>query len=108
MDLGPSRNRSPGVNHSDRAASPYGLTIRPLAAADRGDLAELPERVSPQSAISRFHGALSPLSEPFLDQLLDLREGQREAVIGLDGRGIVGVARFARDAEDGDTIPARA
>jgi RimJ/RimL family protein N-acetyltransferase len=91
------------VNHSDRAALPYGLTIRPLAAADRGSLAELPGRVSPQSAISRFHGAVSRLSEPFLDQLLDLREGQREAVIALDGREIVGVARFARDAEDADT-----
>jgi hypothetical protein len=41
------------VNHSDRAASPYALTIRPLTAADRGSLAELPERVSPQSAATR-------------------------------------------------------
>ena len=71
--------------------------------ADRGSLAELPDRVSPRSAVSRFHGAVSRLSEPFLDHLLDLREGQREAVIAVDGQGIVGVARFARDAEDADT-----
>lgn len=90
------------MNHSDRAASPSGLTIRPLTAADRASLAELPERVSPQSAVSRFHGAVSGLSEPFLDLLLDLREGQREAMIALDDRGIVGVARFARDAQDAD------
>jgi hypothetical protein len=81
MDLGPSRTCSTGVNHSDRAASPYELTIRPLTAADRGSLAELPDRVSPQSAASRFHGA----------------------VIVLDGRGIEGVDRLARDAEDADT-----
>lgn len=91
------------MNHSDQAASPFGLTIRPLTAADRGSLAGLPDRVSPQSAVSRFHGAVSRLSEPFLDHLLDLREGQREAMIALDSRGIVGVARFARDAEDADT-----
>src|SRR5260370_638978 len=35
----------------------------------------------------RFHGAVSRLSQPFLDHLLDLREGQREAVIAVDGQG---------------------
>ena len=91
------------MSHSDRAASPSGLTIRPLTAADRGSLADLPDRVSPQSAVSRFHGAVSGLSEQFLDLLLDLRDGQREAMIALDGPEIVGVARFARDAQDADT-----
>ena len=62
-----------------------------------------PDRVSPQSAISRFRRAVGRLSEPFLDHLLDLREGQREAVIALDGRGIRGVARFARDPEEANT-----
>ena len=103
MDLGPSRSRSSGTNRSDRAASPYGLTIRPLAPADLGSPAELPDRVSLRSAVSRFHGAVSRLSQPVLDHLLDLREGQREAVIAVDGQGTVGVARFARDAEDTDT-----
>jgi hypothetical protein len=46
---------------------------------------------------------VSRLSQPFLNHLLDLREGQREAVIAVDGQGTVGVARFARDAEDTDT-----
>jgi hypothetical protein len=46
---------------------------------------------------------VSRLSAPFPGHLLDLREGQREAVIALDGRGIVCVARFLRDAEDADT-----
>jgi metallo-beta-lactamase superfamily protein len=39
-----------GMNRSDRAASRYGLTIRPLAPADRGSMDELPDRVSPRSA----------------------------------------------------------
>jgi hypothetical protein len=34
------------MNRSDRAVSPYGLTNRPLASADRGSLAELPDRAA--------------------------------------------------------------
>ena len=82
---------------------PADLTIRPLTAADRDLLAELPSRVSPQSAISRFHGAVSSLAGPLLDHLLDLHDGEREALAALDSQGIVGVARFARDADDPDT-----
>ena len=91
------------MNERDRAVPPEGLTIRPLAAADRSDLAKLPDRVSSKSAIARFHGAVSSLSEPLLDQLLDLEAGQREAVVSIDERGIVGVARYARDSADSDT-----
>jgi len=80
-----------------------GLTIRPLAAADRSALAKLPDRVSSNSAIARFHGAISSLSEPLLDHLLNLEAGQREAVVAIDERGIVGVARYARDSADSDT-----
>ncbi len=32
------------MNRSDRAISPYGLTNRPLAPADRGSPEELPDR----------------------------------------------------------------
>ena len=39
MDLGPGRGREPSLNERDRAASPDGLTIRPLTAADRAALA---------------------------------------------------------------------
>jgi hypothetical protein len=46
MDLGPSRSRSTGMNRSDREISPYGLTNRPLAPANRGSLAELPHRAA--------------------------------------------------------------
>ena len=91
------------MNHSDRAASPYGLTTGRWPRWTGAAWQNCPDQSPPQSAISRFHGAVSRLSEPFLDQLLNLREGQREAVIALDGRRIVGVARFARDAENADT-----
>lgn len=77
------------------------LTIRLLEAEDRDALRLLPSRVSPESAISRFHGALATLSEPLLDRLLDVEVGQREAVIALDSQGIAGVARYARDEPTG-------
>lgn len=82
---------------------PAGVEIRALTAADRVLLADLPSRVSPQSAISRFHGALTSLSEPLLDRLLDLEVGQREAVIALADGAIVGVARFVRDSPEDPT-----
>ena len=91
------------MNERDRAVSPEGLTIRPLAAADRSALAKLPDRVSAPSAIARFHGAVSSLSEPLLDHLLNLEAGQREAVVAVDETGIVGVARYARDSAGSDT-----
>jgi hypothetical protein len=43
------------------------LTTGPLTAADQAALARLPDGVSPQSAIGRFHGALNRLTDPLLD-----------------------------------------
>ena len=80
-----------------------GLVIRRLATADRSALAQLPTRVSPRSAIMRFHGALTSLSEPLLDRLVDLEDGLREAVVAIDGADIVGVARFVRDSTQSET-----
>jgi RimJ/RimL family protein N-acetyltransferase len=77
------------------------LVIRPLSPEDRDLLADLPSRVSPPSAISRFHGAVSDLSEALLDRLLDLEIGHREAFIATADGTIVGVARYARDEETG-------
>jgi RimJ/RimL family protein N-acetyltransferase len=76
------------------------LIIRPLTADDRGALARLPERVSPQSAISRFHGAVGLLSDDLLDRLVDLESGRHEAVVAIDGDGVAGIARYVRDDAD--------
>ena len=81
-----------------------GPLIRPMTPADRSALADFPDRVSAGSAIFRFHGSVTVLTDKTLDLLLDLVEGQREAIIAVDDRGIAGVARFARD----DLDPARA
>ena len=75
------------------------IEIRDLTAADRTLLADLPRRVSPQSAMSRFHGALTSLSEPLLDRLLDLAPGEREAFVAIEDGAIIAVARFVRDGE---------
>ena len=67
--------------------------------ADRAALAKLPGRVSPQSAIGRFHGALNRLTDPLLDRLLDLEPGRHEALVAAGELGIAGVARFIRDED---------
>jgi hypothetical protein len=67
-----------------------GLLIRSLTEADRDLLAALASRVSPQSMISRFHGAVASVTPLLLDRLLDLAPGQREALIALDDQEVVG------------------
>jgi len=74
-----------------------GPLIRPMTPADRPALADFPHRVSAGSAIFRFHGSVTVLTDKTLDLLLDLLDGQREAITAVDDRGIAGVARFARD-----------
>jgi hypothetical protein len=91
------------VNDLGWAISPDGLTIRPLTAADRAALATLPGRVSPQSAIGRFHGALNRLTDPLLDWLPDLEPGRHEALVAADELGIAGIARFIRDEDASST-----
>jgi GNAT superfamily N-acetyltransferase len=76
------------------------LRIRLLSVDDRAALAALPKRISPESAISRFHGGVTMLTDRTLDQLLDIEIGRHEAVIAVDDRGIAGVARYVRDEFD--------
>ena len=91
------------MNDLDRAVSPDGSTIRPLTAADRAALAKLPGRVSPQSAIGWFRGALNRLTDPLLDRLLDTEPGRHEAPVAADELGIAGVARLIRDEDASST-----
>jgi acetyltransferase len=77
-----------------------GPLIRPMTPADRSALADFPNRVSAGSAIFRFRGSLTVVTDQTLDLLLDLVDGQREAITAVDDRGIAGVARFARDDLD--------
>jgi GNAT superfamily N-acetyltransferase len=85
------------------ASSSDVLRIRPLSGEDRAALAELPKRISAESAISRFHGGVTMLTDSMLDRLLDIEVGRHEAFIALDDRGIAGVARYARDETDPTT-----
>ena len=79
------------------ASSSDVLRIRPLSGEDRAALAELPKRISAESAIFRFHGGVTMLTDSMLDRLLDIEVGRHEAFrIALDDRGIAGVSRYAR------------
>jgi hypothetical protein len=77
-----------------------GPLIRPMTPAGRPALAIFPDRVSAASANFRFHGSVTMLTDKTLNLLLDLVEGQREAIAAVDDRGIADVARFARDDLD--------
>ena len=96
------------ANRSDRVVTTAeeepvtgtGPLIRPMTPADRPALADFPDRVSAGSAIFRFHGSVAVLTDQTLNLLLDLVDGQREAITAIDDRGIAGVARFARDDLD--------
>ena len=79
------------------------VRIRPLSGGDRAALAELPKRISAESAISRFHRGVTMLTNRTFDRLLDIEVGRHEAVIAVDDRGISGVARYARDETDPTT-----
>ena len=91
------------MNDLDWVVSPDGLTIRPLTAADRAALAKLPDRVSPQSAIGRFHGALNRLTDLLLDRLLETEPWRHEALVAADELGIAGAARFIRHDDASST-----
>jgi hypothetical protein len=89
------------------ASSSDVLRIGPLSGEDRAALAELPKRISAESAISRFHGGVTMLTNRTFDRLLDIEVGRHEAFIALDDRGIAGVARYARDETDPTTLRSR-
>ncbi len=91
------------MNDLDRAVSPDGLTTGPLTAADRAALARLPGRVSPHSAIGRFHGALNRPTNPSLDSLLDTEPGRHEALLAAHELGIAGVAWLIQDEDASST-----
>ncbi|CAM3152055.1 GNAT family N-acetyltransferase [Tsukamurella hominis] len=73
-------------------------SIRRLLPEDRAPLAAFPDRVSAETARTRFHGPMKLLTAPTLDLLLNLEPGCREALVAVDDRGLAAVARFARDA----------
>ena len=70
------------------ASSSDVLRIRPLSGEDRAALAELPKRISAESAISRFHRGVTMLTDRTLDRLLDIEVGRHEAVIAVPVKGL--------------------
>lgn len=77
------------------------VRVRPVVAADRGNIAAGLERMSPRSRYLRFHSHVSQLSEEKLRYLseIDFREHVAWAALAIDEPGSpgVGVARFVRD-----------
>jgi RimJ/RimL family protein N-acetyltransferase len=93
------RPAAPGVPYATAVTS-YGvrLHVRPVAAADRAELAALFARLSDRSRYQRFMGVKPPLlGQADLDFLANVDHRAHEALVAVDptdGR-IVGEARYA-------------
>jgi GNAT superfamily N-acetyltransferase len=79
-----------------RSHTPPGITIRPLARADRNALARAFSRLSEETRRRRFGGLAARLSEHELERLTDIDHHEHEAfaVLAPGTDRIVGVARY--------------
>ena len=79
-----------------RSYAPPGITIRPLARADRNALARAFSRLSEETRRRRFGGLAAGLSERELERLTVIDHHEHEALAAIaPGTGrIVGVARY--------------
>jgi GNAT superfamily N-acetyltransferase len=77
------------------------LTVRPIAITDAAGLERLFTRLSPQSVQFRFFSPVNRPPRAALLRLADVDHARRDALVALDGKEIVGVARY--DARPGAT-----
>jgi nucleotide-binding universal stress UspA family protein/GNAT superfamily N-acetyltransferase len=78
------------------------IEIRPIAPADRDELAAGFERLSPESRYRRFFGPMNELSSADLDRLTRVDHHDHEALVAVEpesGAGIA-VARYVRTGPD--------
>jgi RimJ/RimL family protein N-acetyltransferase len=77
---------------------PPGIDVRPLEPSDRGGVAALFKKLSPESRRQRFLGPKPTLSERELTYLTTVDHRWHEALAAVDRRdgSILGVARYVR------------
>ena len=78
------------------------IRVRPIAPADRAQLAATFNRLSKESRYRRFLSPKDRLTEAELDYLTDVDHHDHEAIVALDPTGTegIGVARYVRSSED--------
>jgi GNAT superfamily N-acetyltransferase len=76
------------------------VATRPVEPADRPLFQRLWPRLSPDTVYRRFHAPLHGLPPEAVERLVTVDHDLREAVVGLVGGEVVGVARYDRSPDD--------
>ena len=84
------------TTRSVRAPRAAVVTFRQLEPTDGEVLSKLVARLSQESLYRRFMSPIHRLDQVHPQRLLDIDHQQREAIIGLLGGEVIGVARYAR------------
>jgi GNAT superfamily N-acetyltransferase len=79
------------------------LATRPVQPNDRRQFRRLWPRLSPDTVYRRFHAPLHGLPPETVERLVTVDHDLREAVVGLVGGDVVGVARYDRSPDDPTT-----
>lgn len=73
------------------------IRIRPYGSADRDRLRRMSDRLSAASLYTRFFSGTPRIHEYYVGLLDRLDHWDREAMVGLDGDELVGIAEYVRD-----------
>ena len=76
------------------------VATRPVQPDDGALFRRLWPRLSPDTVYRRFHAPLRGLPPEAVDRLVTVDHDLREAVVGLVGGEVVGVARYDRSPDD--------
>jgi GNAT superfamily N-acetyltransferase len=76
------------------------VATRPVQPDDRALFRRLWPRLSPDTVYRRFHAPLHGLPAEAVERLVTVDHDLREAVVGLVGGEVVGVARYDRSPTD--------
>src|SRR5215213_311093 len=79
------------------------VATRPVEPTDRTQFRRLWPRLSPDTVYRRFHAPLHSLPPETVERLVTVDHDLREAVVGLVGGDVVGVARYDRSPDDPTT-----
>ena len=79
------------------------VTTRPIRPDDRSRFCRMWPRLSRDTVYRRFHAPVRMLSSAVVDRLVTVDHDAREAVVGVVGGEVVGVARYDRSPADPDS-----
>jgi RimJ/RimL family protein N-acetyltransferase len=79
------------------------VTTRPVRPDDRSGFCRMWPRLSRETIYRRFHAPIRVLPSELVDRLVTVDHAAREAVVGVVGGEVVGVARYDRSPINPDS-----